>query len=208
MRKVLAAFVVLCFVHLSEHIVQAFQVYALGWPLHQSRGILGQIWPWLAHSETLHWTYAALMFWGLWGLRGLFTGRARTFWTVAAAIQTWHLFEHSLLLWQATTGHNFFGAPQPISVIQFSGFLNGPAANGFGGLLKMSHFGVCTCQGAMPGTVHKFTPLMLLVRRVEVHLLYNFAVMIPMTVALMKARRSHRHELRWQRYEDSFAMAR
>jgi hypothetical protein len=186
MSKALKLFAFICLAHLSEHITQAIQVYGLGMPLHQARGLLGYVWPWFVHSEVLHYSYALVMLLGLWLLRGEFSGKARTFWMAAFSIQMWHHFEHLLLLGQALSGHNFFGAPQPISVIQFSGFFNGSAQSGFGGLLTMSHFGVCTCKGAVAGTVHTWTPLMLFVRRVEVHLLYNFAVTVPMVMAMVR----------------------
>ena len=179
-------FLLVCFVHLAEHLAQAYQVYALNLPLHQAGGLLGKAWPWLAHSETLHYAYALFMLAGLWLLRNHFTGKARFWWMLALSIQFWHHAEHALLLYQATTGHNLFNAPQPISVIQFTGFLYGSPETGFDGLLKMSHFGVCTCEGAPPGTLHAWTPALLTVRRLEVHLLYNFAVIIPMTVALIR----------------------
>lgn len=186
MSKGLLFFSLFCIAHLSEHIAQAIQVYGLGWPLHQSRGILGYFIPWLAHSEVLHYSYAITMLIGIWMLRNQFGAVARKYWMAAFYIQFWHHFEHSLLLYQVIVGHNFFNAPQPISVIQFLGFLNGPAENGFGGLLKMSHFGVCTCQGAVPGTIHKWSLLLIFVRRVEVHLMYNIAVTIPMVIAMVK----------------------
>ena|SRR5689334_5263776 len=36
----------------------------------------------------------------------------------ALVISVWHLFEHSLLLGQALTGHDLFGASVPTSVLQ------------------------------------------------------------------------------------------
>lgn len=193
--KLLISFLVLCAAHLCEHAAQAVQVYGLGWELHQSRGILGHLYPWLVHSEILHWGYAAVMLAGLWHFRNHWSGAARSAWRVAAWVQTWHFFEHCLLFYQAVVGENFFNAPQPISMIQLLGFLNGSAESGFGGLLKMSHFGVCDCKGAAPGTIHSFTWLLIFVRRVEVHLMYNLAVTIPMVVAMLRARPSPEHGL-------------
>lgn len=186
MPRLMVLFMAVCVAHLSEHIAQAIQVYALNMPVHKSGGILGLFYPWLAHSETLHYAYAAVMLAGLWHFRNYFTGAARWWWMLAFGIQFWHHFEHALLLWQAWSGHNFFGAAQPISVIQFTGFFYGTPADNFGGLLKMSHFGVCTCAGAAPGTVHEFSLKMLTVRRVEVHLIYNTLVTIPMVMALVR----------------------
>ena len=31
--------------HWAEHLVQAYQVYALKWPMHDARGVLGQAFP-------------------------------------------------------------------------------------------------------------------------------------------------------------------
>jgi hypothetical protein len=51
-------------------------------------------------------------------LRPGFTGRARTWWTVALVIQFWHHIEHLLLLIQAQAHVNFFGKSVPTSVLQ------------------------------------------------------------------------------------------
>jgi hypothetical protein len=189
MRFFFWSFIVVCVVHLSEHVAQMIQLYAYNMPLHKSGGILGKFYPWLAHSETLHYGYALFMWVGLFILRNQFTGSARWWWMLAFYIQTWHHFEHVLLLGQALSGVNFLNAPQPISVIQFIGLLNGPAETGFGGLLKMSHFGECTCQGAKPGTVHEWSAWLLVVRRPEVHMMYNMLVTVPMVVAMLKNKR-------------------
>ncbi len=186
-RILLGLFLALCVVHLCEHVVQAVQVYVLNMPLHQAGGILGTWHPWLVHSEVLHYGYAAVMMFGLFWFRDQFSGRAFLWWMVALWIQTWHHFEHLLLFGQAVTGHNFFEAPQPISIIQFSGFLFGTPESGFGGLLTMSHFGICDCAGVTPGTVHTWTWKLLTVRRLEVHLLYNILVTIPMVTAMIRA---------------------
>lgn len=186
MRWFYPTFWFVCIVHLLEHFAQVFQLYVLNLPMHRAGGLLGVAWPWLAHSETMHYAFALFMWVGLWVLRDKFTGVPRWWWMLAFYIQTWHHFEHVLLLWQATTGKNFFGAAQPISVIQFLGFLNGTVEDGFGGLLKMSHFGVCNCKGAKPGTIHTWTPWMLVIRRPEVHFMYNMAVTIPMVMAMRK----------------------
>lgn len=174
--------------HWVEHLIQGVQLYALGWELHESRGVLGYFIPWLAHSETLHYSYALVMLLGLYVLLSNFSGVARKWWMAALLIQFWHHSEHLLLLYQAWSGSNFFNAPQPISVMQFLGFFKGSAESGFGGLLGMSHFGVCSCAGAAPGTVHRFEPLLLLVRRPELHLIYNTLVTAPMLMAMWKAR--------------------
>lgn len=104
--------------HWAEHLVQAYQVYALGWPMHQARGVLGQIFPWLVHSEVLHYGYAVIMLAGIWAFLPGMVGRARTWWLVALAIQFWHHIEHALLQGQVIAGHNLFGAAAPTSILQ------------------------------------------------------------------------------------------
>ena len=47
-----------------------------------------------------------------------FHGTAKTWWTASLVIQTWHLFEHSLLQLQAIAGQNLFGSPVPTSILQ------------------------------------------------------------------------------------------
>jgi hypothetical protein len=111
-------FVVLA--HWAEHLTQAFQIYVLGRPIPQSRGVLGQFFPWLVKSEWLHYGYALVMLIGLWLLRKAFVGRARAWWMVAFAIQFWHHFEHLLLFIQAQTHRNFFGKPVPTSILQLA----------------------------------------------------------------------------------------
>src|SRR6478752_6780351 len=82
--------------HWGEHLVQAYQIYVMGWPRPKAIVILI----------------------GIWVLRNGFTGRSRTWWTVALVIQFWHHIEHFLLIWQATAHHNFWGKPVPFSVLQ------------------------------------------------------------------------------------------
>lgn len=117
-RVGLGIFMAITLAHWAEHLVQAYQVWALGWPRPQSRGVLGQFFPWLVTSEWMHYGYALVMLAGLFLLRGGFVGRAKTWWTVALAIQFWHHIEHLLLLLQAQTGQFLFGAAAPTSVLQ------------------------------------------------------------------------------------------
>ncbi|GAA4191880.1 hypothetical protein [Microbispora amethystogenes] len=117
-RAALGVFAFVVVAHWAEHIAQAVQVYVLGWPLPEARGVLGLPFPWLVTSEWMHYGYALLMLAGLLMLRRGFTGRARTWWNVALGIQVWHHFEHLLLLVQATTGDNLLGRPVPTSIIQ------------------------------------------------------------------------------------------
>src|SRR4026208_930445 len=51
--------------HWAEHLLQAFQIYALGWPVPEARGVLGYFYPWLIKSESLHYGYAGAVRIGL-----------------------------------------------------------------------------------------------------------------------------------------------
>lgn len=104
--------------HWAEHLVQAYQIFVLGWPRPEARGILGLGAPWLVTSEALHYGYALVMLTGLWILRAGFVGRARTWWMIAFCIQFWHHIKHALLQGQAMFHHNLFGAPVPTSILQ------------------------------------------------------------------------------------------
>lgn len=117
-RAALTVFMVIVLAHWAEHLVQAYQIWALNWPRPQARGLLGEFYPWLVTSEWMHYGYALIMLIGLFLLRPGFTGRAATWWTVALVIQFWHHIEHLLLLIQAQTHHNFWGSPVPTSVLQ------------------------------------------------------------------------------------------
>jgi len=115
----LRVFMVIVLAHWSEHLLQAFQIYALGWPVPESRGLLGYFYPWLVKSETLHYGYALVMLVGLFALRKGFTNvEERRWWTIALAIQFFHHIEHLLLQIQAITGHNLFDRPVPTSIVQ------------------------------------------------------------------------------------------
>ena len=99
--------------HWGEHLVQAYQIYVMGWPRPKANGILGLWYPWLIKSETLHYGYAVVML-----LASGFCVRdlpdRATWWTVALVIQFWHHIEHFLLITQATRHHNFWGKPVPV----------------------------------------------------------------------------------------------
>src|SRR6266487_845087 len=66
---------VIVLAHWAEHLVQAYQVYALKWPMHEARGVLGQAFPWLVHSEVLHYSYALIMLAGIWAFLPGFVAR-------------------------------------------------------------------------------------------------------------------------------------
>jgi hypothetical protein len=115
----LRVFTAIVLAHWAEHLLQAFQIYALGWPVPEARGALGYFMPWLIKSEALHYGYALVMLCGLWVLRAGFTGtRDRLWWTIALAIQFFHHIEHALLQLQVIVGHNLFGRPVPTSIVQ------------------------------------------------------------------------------------------
>jgi hypothetical protein len=118
-ERAMQAFMLVVLAHWGEHLLQAIQIYLLGWPVPEARGVVGYFFPWVIRSEMLHYGYAVVMLVGLWSLRPGFTGRQdRGWWTVALAIQFFHHFEHLLLLGQAQLGQNLFGSPVPTSLVQ------------------------------------------------------------------------------------------
>ncbi|MGQ0838104.1 hypothetical protein [Actinokineospora sp.] len=117
-RRALNGFLVIVLAHWAEHIAQAVQIYLLGWPVPRARGVLGLAFPWLVHSEWLHYGFALVMLIGLVLLGKGFTGRSRTVWHIALALQVWHHLEHLLLLVQAMTGTNLFDRGVPTSIVQ------------------------------------------------------------------------------------------
>jgi len=114
----LRTFTLIVLAHWAEHLVQAYQVYVLRWPLHHARGVLGQVFPWLVHSEVLHYGYAVIMLASIWALLPGFVGRSRTWWLGALVIQFWHHIEHALLQGQVIAGRTIFGASKPTSLLQ------------------------------------------------------------------------------------------
>lgn len=117
-KRMMQLFLAIVVAHWAEHLLQAAQIWLLGWPRPEARGGLGLLYPWLVTSEWLHYFYAIVMLIGLVLLRPAFAGRARWWWNVALGIQVWHHFEHLLLLVQAQSGHNLFGSPVPTSIAQ------------------------------------------------------------------------------------------
>ncbi len=111
-------FAVIVLAHWAEHLVQAFQIYVLDWPIPESRGILGLCFPWMVKSEILHYGYAIVMLIGIWMLRSGMVGRSSTWWMISFWIQFWHHIEHALLQGQALVGHNLFDSPVPMSLVQ------------------------------------------------------------------------------------------
>ena len=118
-ERALQGFTVIVLAHWAEHLLQAFQIYGLGWPVPQARGALGYFFPYLVTSEMLHYGYALVMLAGLWILRPGFTGESdRKWWTVALSIQFFHHIEHFLLQGQYLLGQNLFDRPVPTSIVQ------------------------------------------------------------------------------------------
>lgn len=118
-ERALQVFMVIVLAHWGEHLLQAVQIYGLGWPVPESRGLLGHFFPWLVRSEVLHYAYALVMLSGLLILRSGFTGPSdRRWWNVALAIQFFHHLEHALLLGQVLVGQNLLGRPLPTSIVQ------------------------------------------------------------------------------------------
>lgn len=117
-ERALAIFMAIVLAHWGEHLVQAYQIYVMGWSRPKANGILGLWYPWLIKSEVLHYGYALVMLIGIWVLLKGFTGRARTWWMISLVIQFWHHFEHLLLIGQYVFHHNLFGKPVPCSILQ------------------------------------------------------------------------------------------
>jgi len=106
------------FGHFSEHAIQIYQIYGMGWIPKEAGGILGLWLPALAQAEVLHFAYNFFQLAGLLLLFSGFVGSARSWWKVAIAAQCWHFFEHLLLQVQWLLGIYLFGASQPMSLGQ------------------------------------------------------------------------------------------
>lgn len=104
--------------HWVEHAAQAFQVYVLHWHRPHAGGFLGLIFPWLVHSEALHFGYAALMLammiWIAVEEKDLAVGTPGSGWfTLALGIQSFHFIEHTKLL-----ADRFNHIAVPVSFVQ------------------------------------------------------------------------------------------
>jgi hypothetical protein len=117
-KPALRLFMVIVLAHWAEHLVQATQIYVLGWARPNAGGILGLWFPWLVKSEVLHYGYALVMLIFLWALRKGFQGLSYKWWMISLGIQFWHHIEHAILQGQALIGRNLFGSPVPTSLIQ------------------------------------------------------------------------------------------
>lgn len=119
-KQALYLYTVIVLGHWTEHLVQAIQIYVLGWPVPEAGGVLGLWYPWMIKSETLHYGYALIMLIAFWILRKGFVGQSYNWWMLAFGIQFWHHIEHALLQGQAILHHNLFGSPVPLSVLQLA----------------------------------------------------------------------------------------
>lgn len=117
-ERAVVAFGAVVALHWAEHVIQAFQIWVLGYKKPAAKGLIGAQFPWLVTSEWLHYGFAVVMLVGLAVLLPGFGGRAWAFWLGALGIQVWHFVEHQILFLQATTGHYWFGAKVPTSVVQ------------------------------------------------------------------------------------------
>ena len=98
----LRVFTFIVLAHWVEHLLQALQIYAFGWPVPEARGAVGLLFPALIQSEALHYGYAVVMLIGLWTLRTGFAGKVDHFWWMTAFyIQFFHHIEHAILQTQA-----------------------------------------------------------------------------------------------------------
>lgn len=119
--QALALYLLVVAGHFSEHLIQLYQVFALGWARPQAGGLLGLQFPALAANEVLHMSYNSLQLTGLLLLLPGFLaagGAARRWWAVAIAFQGWHWLEHAFLQVQVLTGHYFYGAIKQMSVLE------------------------------------------------------------------------------------------
>ena len=115
-QQALWLFMLIVLGHWSEHLVQIYQIYVMGWLPKAAGGVLGIWFPQLITSEVLHFTYNLLLWGGILLLRPGFQGQARRWWNGALIAQSWHFFEHFLLQVQWLTGVYLFGAAKQTSI--------------------------------------------------------------------------------------------
>lgn len=111
-------YMLIVFGHFSEHAIQIYQIYGMGWIPSEAGGILGLWFPALAEAEVLHFTYNTFQLAGLLLLFAGISGQARHWWKAAIVGQCWHFFEHLLLQVQWLTGIYLFGASQQMGIGQ------------------------------------------------------------------------------------------
>ena len=118
-RNYLNIFLLVVYLHLFEHIAQMFQLYLLHWSRPQCLGLLGLLWPWLIHSEYLHYGHALFMLMGIYYLTKYMYNRASLWWMqLALVLAFYHHFEHLLLLIQSINHVYFFNTDMPTSIGQ------------------------------------------------------------------------------------------
>lgn len=91
-------YMIIVFGHFSEHVIQIYQIYGMGWIPKEAGGILGLWLPGLAESEVLHFAYNSFQLACLLLLLVGFTGSVRTWWKIAIMAQSWHFFEPLLFV--------------------------------------------------------------------------------------------------------------
>ena len=106
------------FFHMFEHVLQVFQVYVLNIERADALGLLGIWLPRLMRAEVIHFGFSVYTLLAILVLGGAIVGRARWFGLVALSVQSWHLFEHTLLLTQRSTDNFFFGTAGPSSLVE------------------------------------------------------------------------------------------
>lgn len=102
--------------HFSEHIAQLIELYVLKMPRPECLGLLGLFYPYLMHSEWLHYAHALLMLAGLYYFKH--EASLYSWWITTVWLQQYHHLEHLILLTQAIIGINLLNSPKPISIGQ------------------------------------------------------------------------------------------
>src|SRR5260221_7645314 len=116
-KRALQAFLVIIIAHWAEHLAQAYQVYVLKWAPHQAGGVLGQAFPWLGHSEVLHYGYALILLAGLWAVLPGFVAAAPTWWLGALLVPFWSHIQHPLLPRPGIARHTPVSAALPTTIL-------------------------------------------------------------------------------------------
>lgn len=118
-RNYLNIFLLIVYLHLFEHIAQMFQLYILHWPKSQCLGLIGLIWPWLIHSEYLHYGHALFMLVGIYYLTKYMYNKQSLWWmNLTLYLAFYHHFEHLLLLIQSISHMYLFDKTIPTSLGQ------------------------------------------------------------------------------------------
>jgi hypothetical protein len=117
-KVAMGIFVITIIAHLMEHFTQTGQVYICGWDRVDAKGMLGLAYPRLMEAEWFHFSYACEMLLGLLLFKMSFGNKAAFWWKVTIGVQVWHLFEHSLLLFQDLTGKYLLNGMYPSSILQ------------------------------------------------------------------------------------------